>query len=91
MGKKVVKKKTTGTSGKEKKDKKRAGSVKPKEAKKENTSPNSKEIQAILVFSLRPLDTPKKLLQQISEQQRSDGHTIGPKCVTGSGLAMQHF
>ncbi|MBI5892811.1 MAG: hypothetical protein HZB79_04020 [Deltaproteobacteria bacterium] len=79
------KKKKKVVSGKDKKAKQASDSVDVKVTKQETAAPKAKQMQAILVFSLRPLDTPKKLLQQIAEQQRSHGHTAAPKCIAKAG------
>ncbi|MEK6857925.1 MAG: hypothetical protein AABX39_05040, partial [Nanoarchaeota archaeon] len=69
MGKLFVRKKAKAASGNDKK------------AKQEIPDHNSKQVQGVLVFILRPLNSPQTLLRQITEQQRSSGHSVAQKCI----------
>lgn len=81
MGRLLGKKKKKDASDKDKKTKQPVDLVDAKVTKKETAVPEAKQIKAILLFSPRPVGEPKILLQQISKQQLSKGHTIAPKCI----------
>jgi hypothetical protein len=69
------------------KKKTKEASENDKKGKQKTAVQDSKQVQGVLVFTLRPLNSPQKLLQQISEQQRSKGYTIAPKCIAKGVIA----